>query len=104
MWTNLFSFLKFVIPRVRKGGGLQKEMEEGKETEGGAGERGMKEGRRLYATKMHEEKFQGLSRMVWVSLVYGDTQTQGVVMGGHPWIGDISGVHVRGYSGWTSPD
>ena len=65
----------------------------------------MKEGRRLYATKMHEEKFQGLSRMVWVSPVYGDTQTQGVVMGGHPWIvrdGDISGV--RGYSRWISPD
>ena len=38
--------------------------------------------------------------MVWVSLVYMDTQTEGIVMGGHPrivWDGlGILGVH--GYS------
>ena len=40
----------------------------------------------------------GVSRMVWVSPVYMDTQTQGVVVGGHPRIVQdglgISGVRV----------
>ena len=50
--------------------------------------------------------------MVWVSPAYGDTQTQGVVMGGHLRIvRDGLGISsVRGYSdtggggGWTSED